>query len=468
VHNKQLGFNFLAYGPASLDKDAAILKIIADTSHDYHFYELATTHVAWGDEPGVALVAQKLLASQYKLSSMTPILIIRDAARVLSKTGSRSFSFFGDDFNVEDDEKTVELSSDEILLTKNVVPTFWYVRDPKYLSEEAIGKFMMHLEVMPGTRLDRKNAVDKVADDLKLSATTRQGLSKFVQLGAMQVHTAAGVMQQLHASEDLLLQLVEQSQKALGRDKTEELRTSVTTYSLDLLNIAAKFTPDQVIKALRKKPQATLCFYGMPGTGKTQLAEYIADQLDKPLLVKRASDLLSKWVGDNEKNIAEMFHEAKAEGAILLLDEADSFLRDRSLAKSNWEATMVNELLQQMERFPGIFICASNLFTQLDAAAIRRFTFKFNFQELDDQQRIKMFENETGVRVDETHPQYEQLMMIQHLTPGDFATVKRQANLLDLTLDVDTWLLQLAEEAKAKLAGLITQGHIRGGQPELK
>ena len=115
---------------------------------------------------------------------------------------------------------------------------------------------------------------------------------------------------------------------------------------------------------------------------------------------------------------------------------------------------MVNELLQGMERFKGIFICASNLFSQLDAAALRRFTFKFNFLELSETQRLKMFGNEAGVTPEVGTEMYDNLMMIRHLTPGDFATVKRQANLFDTVLTPDDWLVQLAEEAKAKRAGL--------------
>jgi len=107
-----------------------------------------------------------------------------------------------------------------------------------------------------------------------------------------------------------------------------------------------------------------------------------------------------------------------------------------------------------MERFPGIFICASNLFDQLDAAAIRRFTFKFNFLELDEHQRVKMFSNEAGVTPTQGTKLYDDLMMLRHLTPGDFATVKRQADLFDAVLTPEDWIKQLSEEAKAKLAGL--------------
>jgi SpoVK/Ycf46/Vps4 family AAA+-type ATPase len=248
---------------------------------------------------------------------------------------------------------------------------------------------------------------------------------------------------------------ISQAQKALGRDSTEELRDSVTAYSLDNLNVDGRFKPEKIIEALKKRPKGTLCMYGLPGAGKTQLAEYMAVELDLPILMKKASDLLSKWLGDTESNIAGMFAEAEAEGAILFLDEADSFLRDRSLARESWGITQVNELLQQMERFDGIFIAATNLMRDVDAAALRRFTFKLEFLPLAAQQAQHMFIAETGITKEElTEQLIEELSAIPNLTPGDFATVKRQCNLLGEVLTPDQWLEQLAAEAKAKMIGL--------------
>lgn len=453
------GVNFLLYGPRSLDKDQALMRAFEGVEFD--LYEAASAADSWGDEASITWAAQRILAREAESSGKFNVLLVREAETVLSR-GRRRISFAGlfgeSEGEVADPKQPQELDSDELLLTKSETLTVWYTSDPRALSAEAVGKFMLHLEVIPGTRADRKAEVEKIADGLNLPPDVRLALSKYMQLGANQVETAANVVKLLSleapGSYETLLQLVEESQKALGRERTEELRTSVTKYDLGLLNISSKFTPAQVIEALKRKKAGTLCFYGLPGTGKTQLAEYIAEQLDMPLLVKRASDILSKWVGDNEKNIAEMFREAKAEGAVLLLDEADSFLRDRALSRSSWEVTMVNELLQGMERHQGIFICASNLFQQLDAAALRRFTFKFNFLELDEHQRVKMFVNESGVEPTPDTPLFDDLMSIRHLTPGDFATVKRQANLLDTALSPEEWIKQLADEAKAKLAGL--------------
>src|SRR5208283_6048351 len=117
-------------------------------------------------------------------------------------------------------------------------------------------------------------------------------------------------------------------------------------YRLDWLNVDADLLA--LVEALRRRPRGRLLFYGPPGSGKTALAHRLAQTLDRPLMVKRASDLVSKYLGDTETNLCAMFDEAAADEAILLLDEADSFLQDRALAQRQWEVTEVNELLTQM------------------------------------------------------------------------------------------------------------------------
>ena len=197
--------------------------------------------------------------------------------------------------------------------------------------------------------------------------------------------------------------------------------------------------------------------YGPPGTGKTQFTEYLAAELNLPMVSKSAAALLSKWVGESEKNIAAAFEEAAAEDAILFFDEGDSFLRSRELAHNSWEVTQTNELLQRMERFDGIVVVATNLFRDLDAAALRRFTFKIEFRELDLTQRWKMFVAEAGLegKIDtiksQTKESWEKrLLFMRYLTPGDFATVKRQCLVLDTTLSPEEWLEQLEIECEIK------------------
>ena len=79
---------------------------------------------------------------------------------------------------------------------------------------------------------------------------------------------------------------------------------------------------------------------------------------------------------------------------VLLLDEVDSFLSERTQARHSWERTQANELLQQMERYPGIFIAATNLMSGIDTTALRRFDFKLNFRALTPAQRLRLFARE--------------------------------------------------------------------------
>ena len=188
-----------------------------------------------------------------------------------------------------------------------------------------------------------------------------------------------------------------------------------------------------------------MCFYGAPGTGKTALAEHIAGSLDKPLLVKQASDLMSKFVGETEQNMAAMFREAENEKAVLLLDEADSFLQDRRGAQRTYEVTEVNEMLQGMERFAGIFVCTTNLLDRLDQAALRRFTFKIKFRPLTTAQRERMFVTEAlaGEAALLTPEMQSRLARLEQLCPGDFAAVKRQVDILAVEFSAAEFLEQL-------------------------
>ena len=93
---------------------------------------------------------------------------------------------------------------------------------------------------------------------------------------------------------------------------------------------------------------ARLLFSGPPGTGKTAYARYLAERLNLSIQQKRASDLLSPFVGMTESNIAEAFATAEREGALLLIDEADSLFIDRRTACASWERSQTNELLTRM------------------------------------------------------------------------------------------------------------------------
>lgn len=126
-----------------------------------------------------------------------------------------------------------------------------------------------------------------------------------------------------------------------------------------------------------------MLFYGVSGTGKTEFARYLSQMLGKEILLKRVSDIFGMYVGQTEKNIAKAFEEATEKGMILLFDEADAFFADRNQAIRSWERTQVNEFLTQMEEFPGILICTTNLKHILDKASLRRFQITVEFKPME-------------------------------------------------------------------------------------
>ena len=183
-----------------------------------------------------------------------------------------------------------------------------------------------------------------------------------------------------------------------------------------------------IATGLKKSKAGRLCLYGPPGTGKTAYGRWLAEQLEVPLLVKRGSDLISMWLGETEKNFVECFQQAETEGAILLIDEIEGFLQDRREARYSWEVTGVNEMLTQIESFPGIFIASTNLRDNLDQAALRRFDIKIRFDYLLPQQSWSLLESYCNtLNLDAPDKALEaRLGRLHNLTPGDFAAVTRR------------------------------------------
>jgi len=246
-------------------------------------------------------------------------------------------------------------------------------------------------------------------------------------------------------------QALDHSISLLGQKRLPSRNIIRTEYNIEYLNTDVKIP--EIIEGLKRRAQGTFCFHGAAGTGKSELARHIADEIGKPLIIRRASDILDKYVGESEKNIAAMFSAARWQDAVLVLDEADSFLSDRRDAHLSWEVTQVNELLTQMEAFEGIFICTTNLMDKLDPASLRRFAFKVQFDPMTPDQTWMMFNREL-VRFggdDAEAVSWEQpVRSFSGLTPGDFAVAARQFELWGTLATAEKFYDLLRKECKAK------------------
>ena len=188
----------------------------------------------------------------------------------------------------------------------------------------------------------------------------------------------------------------------------------------------------------------SLSLQGPPGTGKSAFVRYLADRLGLEVVQKRASDLLSMWVGGTEANIAEAFAEARDAEAVLVFDEADSLLADRRLAERSWEVSQVNEMLTWMESHPFPVAFTTNFGERLDPATLRRFTFKIVLDYLSSEQVRAAF-----CMYFDMEPAGE-IAELRILTPGDFVVVLRKGKILGCLSDMKALAEMLRAECEAK------------------
>jgi transitional endoplasmic reticulum ATPase len=179
---------------------------------------------------------------------------------------------------------------------------------------------------------------------------------------------------------------------------------------------------DQLVAAPQRR--WNLLLSGPSGTGKSAFARHLAERMGIEVEERRCSDLMSPYVGETEQKIAEAFAAAAERGALLLIDEADSFLYAREGDLRSWEVSRVNEILVQMEHARTPFVATTNLADNLDPACQRRFTMRVAFQALLPVQAYELFRTHFGQDV----PQHAALH--EHQTPGDFAVVAQRARLL--------------------------------------
>ena len=334
--------------------------------------------------------------------------------------------------------------------SKNQV--IWIVNHTNQFDESTKRRFTMSckFESMPKTILD--NIITSKLKPLSLSEETEKDIlnrfEKYNITGASVDNVVKAIscfnkISEKEIKENVEIVLKENSLLINGNSKMRDsvdssYDCSVLNTSIEANKIAKMVKNAQKFAANNQMGKSSsairMLFYGVSGTGKTEFARYLSDILGKKILLKRASDIFDKYVGGTESNIAEAFAEAAEKDQILLFDEADSFFSDRNNAVRNWERTQVNEFLTQMEEFPGILICTTNLKNIMDKATLRRFhiTVEFNPLEEDGIKTLLQkffpayFSNEVIEKLS-----LSSLTSYNSVTPGDFGRLAGKIRFMD-------------------------------------
>ena len=320
------------------------------------------------------------------------------------------------------------------MLEGNPVPTFWVTNRLESMDPAYVRRFDYVLEIDMPPRSVRQRLLEECSLGLAVGAAWRNAAAEHSELApaiierACRVVKDCGELPEPRLAERDLGRVMNNTLMALGvRQLRVPMAQAGIDYRIDYLNADCDLA--RVREGLTHHSESRICLYGPPGTGKSAFGRHLAQALDRPLLVRRASEVLSPYLGLAERNIARMFRDAEGDNAVLLLDEADSFLQDRRSARHSWEVTLVNEMLTQMETFPGIFIASTNLIESLDKAALRRFDMKIRLDFLKSDQAWEIFTavaGKLGLAVHESEHRGV-LAALRRLTPGDFASVARRA-----------------------------------------
>ena len=333
------------------------------------------------------------------------------------------------------------------MLENNSVPTVWTINDPKILDECIIRRmaFAVEMKAPPLSarskiweRMLNKHQVELAHNEI-LEFAMNDAVSPAIAENAIKfAKLTGGSAKNIQTVTKSLVAAMGGSNQMLLQGSRDSFHQELVNADMDLTSLVQGLTNSE------KKKGFSLCLYGPSGTGKSAFARYLAAELEMEVLFCNASDILSAYVGQSEQNIARVFKQSIREEKILILDEADSLLRDRQQAHRSWEVTQVNELLTWMENHPLPFVCTTNLMNTLDQASLRRFTFKSELRYLNKEQQRQAFKYFFDVN--------PPLMLedLSNLTPGDFAVVKKKAGILNQLNDPEMIVNYLADEVVAR------------------
>jgi transitional endoplasmic reticulum ATPase len=352
------------------------------------------------------------------------------------------------------------------LLEEAEVPSLWIANSVHAVDPALLRRFALAIKVPAPSARARRAMVERQAGDFLRDSAMRTAVAEHEGITPADIARARRATELAGANLDgatdpHFMRILSMRVERGGRRLRLRARAPALPYRIEWLNTDPPVA--DVVRLLEARGGGRLCFHGAPGTGKTALAQHLARALDRPLHTKKASDLLSKWLGETEQNFAEAFEAAERDGALLLLDEADTFLRDRGHAHHSWEVSQVNQLLKELEAFDGYVALCTNTFNDLDSAVLRRLDLKVDFGRLTAVAAREAFMLAAeSLRIDAVDT--ENTITARPLAGGDFAlgdiaVAMRQARLRAEAPSAALLLDCLEAERRARLG---QQGRVIG------
>ncbi|MCX7890920.1 MAG: AAA family ATPase [Burkholderiales bacterium] len=451
LDGRQRGVNVLLYGPAGTGKSE--LARLAASMVESAAFEVRIESER-GDEPRRAERLQALLVAQRILSPQTrAVLVMEEAEDVFPHSEA---SVLAQLFGMPARSHAGSKAWINRQLETNPFPIIWISNAVEQIDPAFLRRFTYHLAMDRLPYAARTRIAEKHLGALGVSQRLAEDVAADPSLAPASIAAAARFAELVGerdaaARENHVRRQLDGYRRAVGDAPVGRRKARELPYSMELVNTRAAYGLDRIVQALARNEQGTLLFHGAPGTGKTALAAHIAERTGRRLVKRTASELLSKWVGESEKNIARLFREHADGETVLLIDEAEGLLHGRETAERGWELTQTNEFLRRIEEFEGILIVATNLLGRIDDAFLRRFQFKVEFLPMRLEQRAALFA--TALDLAEIPEKAKQrLARLDRITLGDFANVHRQYVLLGDTPTVPGFLAGLEAEHAAKPA----------------
>ncbi|WP_017431207.1 AAA family ATPase [Vreelandella jeotgali] len=345
------------------------------------------------------------------------------------------------------------------LLEQNTAPGIWVSNSVDWLDPAYLRRFDLIIEVQAQTGQQARAHYRHLLQTLPVTPDGRR------QLAAQPWMTPATAQQLCRLgtlfnprtpqrNEQHIDTLMSHRLNALGETHSDAIAApsapggpAMPDYRLEWLHTRPGL--ESIVARLTRRQRGRLCLHGLPGSGKTALAQHLAERLDRELVTAHASSLMDKYVGGTEEKLAALFQQARQQNAVLLLDEVDTLLMQRDNGMQSWEISHTNELLVQIENFDGILLATTNRVDSLDRAVMRRFDLKVEFLPLPPAPLRDLLK---AVLPERDHSRLAALPDAQldrrRVTPGNVRTALDQLDLRGLPVRLSSLLDALIHEER--------------------